>query len=95
MNTSMQMPERVQIEETEIANQGRYVLQPLEEGYGVTIGNALRRVLLSSIPGHAIVGVKIGNALHEFETIPGVVEDMCEIVLNLKEVRQCKSLCRF
>ena len=87
MNTSMQMPERVQIEETEIANQGRYVLQPLEEGYGVTIGNALRRVLLSSIPGHAIVGVKIGNALHEFETIPGVVEDMCEIVLNLKEVR--------
>jgi DNA-directed RNA polymerase subunit alpha len=83
----MQMPERVQIEETEIANQGRYVLQPLEEGYGVTIGNALRRVLLSSIPGHAIVGVKIGNALHEFETIPGVVEDMCEIVLNLKEVR--------
>jgi len=87
MNTSMQMPERVQIEETEIANQGRYVLQPLEEGYGVTIGNALRRVLLSSIPGHAIVGVKIGNVLHEFETIPGVVEDMCEIVLNLKEVR--------
>ena len=83
----MQMPERVQIEETEIANQGRYVLQPLEEGYGVTIGNALRRVLLSSIPGHAIVGVKIGNVLHEFETIPGVVEDMCEIVLNLKEVR--------
>ncbi|MEY3688616.1 MAG: hypothetical protein RIT37_178, partial [Bacteroidota bacterium] len=81
MNTSMQMPERVQIEETEIANQGRYVLQPLEEGYGVTIGNALRRVLLSSIPGHAIVGVKIGNVLHEFETIPGVVEDMCEIVL--------------
>ncbi|MFM8841070.1 MAG: DNA-directed RNA polymerase subunit alpha [bacterium] len=87
MNTSMQMPERVQIEETEIANQGRYVLQPLEEGYGVTIGNALRRVLLSSIPGHAIVGVKIGNVLHEFETIPGVVEDMCEIILNLKEVR--------
>ena len=87
MNTSMQMPERVQIEETELANQGRYVLQPLEEGYGVTIGNALRRVLLSSIPGHAIVGVKIGNVLHEFETIPGVVEDMCEIVLNLKEVR--------
>lgn len=49
MNTSMQMPERVQIEETEIANQGRYVLQPLEEGYGVTIGNALRRVLMQCI----------------------------------------------
>lgn len=87
MNTSMQMPERVHIEETDIAFKGRYVLQPLEEGYGVTIGNALRRVLLSSIPGHAIVGVKLGNVQHEFETIPGVVEDMCEIILNLKEVR--------
>jgi DNA-directed RNA polymerase subunit alpha len=87
MNTSMQMPERVQIEDTTIPNQGRYVLQPLEEGYGVTIGNALRRVLLSSIPGYAIAGVKLGNVLHEFETIPGVVEDMCEIILNLKELR--------
>jgi len=87
MNNQMQMPERVQIEETSDSNHGRFVLQPLEQGYGVTIGNSLRRILLSSIPGSAIVGIKISDILHEFETIPGVVEDVADIILNLKEVR--------
>ncbi len=83
----MQMPERVQIEESSSEFHGRFVLQPLEHGYGVTIGNSLRRVLLSSIPGSAIIGVKISDVLHEFQNIPGVKEDVSEIILNLKEVR--------
>lgn len=87
MNTQMQMPERLAAEQLGSEYHVQFTLNPLEEGYGVTIGNALRRVLLSSIPGTAIVGVKISDVLHEFQTIPGVVEDMCEIILNLKEVR--------
>ena len=84
----IQMPERVQLDEdTRTESFGRFVLQPLEEGYGTTIGNAFRRVLLASIPGSAITGVKIDGVLHEFQTIPGVTEDMAEIVLNLKEIR--------
>lgn len=82
----MQMPEKLQIEEIS-PNHCRFILQPLEQGYGVTIGNSFRRVLLSSIPGSAIIGVKITDVLHEFQTIPGVIEDMTEIILNLKEVR--------
>lgn len=87
MSISMQMPERVQIGEGSTSNHGKFVLQPLEGGYGTTIGNAFRRVLLSSIPGSAIVAVKVSGVLHEFQTIPGVTEDMCEIILNLKGVR--------
>lgn len=87
MNTQMQMPDRVQVEESSSEFHGRFVLQPLEQGYGVTIGNSLRRVLLSSVPGAAIIGVKITDVQHEFQTIPGVVEDVSEIILNLKEVR--------
>lgn len=87
MITQMQMPERMVAEQLGSEYHVEFTLNPLEEGYGVTIGNALRRVLLSSIPGTAIVGVKITDVLHEFQTIPGVVEDMCEIILNLKEVR--------
>ncbi len=84
----MQMPERVHLEEsTRTDSYGRFVLQPLEEGYGTTIGNSFRRVLLASIPGSAISAVKIEGVLHEFQTIPGVTEDMAEIVLNLKEIR--------
>ncbi len=83
----MQMPDRVQIDETSTDFHGRFILQPLEQGFGVTIGNSLRRVLLSSIPGSAIIGVKITDVLHEFQTIPGVLEDVSEIILNLKEVR--------
>ncbi len=87
MNTQMQMPDRVQIEESSSDFHGRFILQPLEQGYGVTIGNSIRRVLLSSIPGSAIIGLKISDILHEFQTITGVVEDVAEIILNLKEVR--------
>ncbi|MFN8360961.1 MAG: DNA-directed RNA polymerase subunit alpha [Candidatus Kapaibacterium sp.] len=85
--TPMQMPERVHIDESSSPYHGKFVLQPLEEGYGVTVGNALRRVLLSSTPGWAIIGMKISSVLHEFQTIPGVLEDVSEIILNLKEVR--------
>ena len=87
MNMQMQMPEGVVVEELGSAYHARFILNPLEEGYGTTIGNAFRRVLLSSIQGSSIVGVKISDVQHEFQTIPGVVEDMCEIILNLKEVR--------
>ena len=69
----MQMPERVHIDESSSPYHGKFVLQPLEEGYGVTVGNALRRVLLSSTPGWAIIGMKISSVLHEFQTIPGVL----------------------
>ncbi|MEW6701076.1 MAG: DNA-directed RNA polymerase subunit alpha [Bacteroidota bacterium] len=66
---------------------GRFVVQPLERGFAVTLGNALRRVLLSSLSGAAINAVKIEGVLHEFSTIPGVVEDVTEFILNLKKVR--------
>jgi len=65
---------------------GHFIIEPLERGFGVTIGNALRRTLLSSMPGYAIVAVKLENVLHEFTTIKGVIEDVPEIVLNLKQV---------
>lgn len=87
MNTQMQMPDRVILEETSAESHGRFIMQPLEPGFGVTIGNALRRILLSSIPGTAIIGLKITDVLHEFQTIQGVVEDTSEIILNLKEMR--------
>jgi DNA-directed RNA polymerase subunit alpha len=64
----------------------RLVVEPLERGFGTTLGNALRRVLLSSIPGAAVTSVKIEGVLHEFSTIPGVVEDVTQIILNLKEL---------
>ena len=68
-------------------NYGKFVCEPLERGYGITIGNSLRRILLSSLPGSAIKSVKIDGAEHEFTTIPNVVEDVPEIILNLKMVR--------
>lgn len=83
----MQMPERVQIEETSDPNTNKFILQPLEQGYGATLGNSFRRVILSSIPGSAIIGLKMTDVLHEFQTIPGVVEDVSDIILNLKDVR--------
>lgn len=66
---------------------GRFVVEPLERGYGTTLGNSLRRILLSSLPGYAVTSIKIDSVLHEFSTIPGVVEDTTEIILNLKELR--------
>lgn len=68
------------------SNYGKFVIEPLERGYGVTLGNSLRRVLLSSIPGAAITSVKIDKVLHEFSTIPGVKEDTTELLLNLKDL---------
>lgn len=89
MNLSLlKMPESVVIEESSYSNTfGRFTIQPLERGYGVTIGNSLRRVLLSSLPGAAINAIKIDGILHEFSTVPGVREDVTEIILNLKQVR--------
>ena len=65
---------------------GKFVIEPLERGYGTTLGNCMRRVLLSSLPGAAITSVKIDGILHEFSTIPGVKEDVTEIILNLKRL---------
>ncbi len=85
---TIQMPERVHLEEaTRSATFGRFTLQPLERGFGTTIGNSMRRVLLSSLPGFAITAIKVDGVQHEFSTIPGVVEDVPDIILNLKQVR--------
>ena len=72
------------VEKAEDNSFGRFVIEPLERGYGITLGNALRRVLLSSLPGAAVTAVKIDGILHEFSTAPGVVEDIADIILNLK-----------
>ena len=68
------------------SNYGKFVVEPLERGYGTTLGNSLRRILLSSLPGAAVTSVKIDGILHEFSTIPGVKEDVTEIILNLKQL---------
>lgn len=87
-NTNLKMPEGVVLDEaTYTASYGKFTLQPLERGYGVTLGNSLRRALLSSLSGAAIVAVKFSDVLHEFTTIPGVVEDVTEVILNLKQTR--------
>jgi len=80
------MPEKVVMEKADDFH-GLFEFKPLEKGYGVTIGNALRRILLSSLEGYAITGIKIPGVLHEFSTIAGVKEDVTEIILNLKQVR--------
>lgn len=83
---AFQMPEKVVMEKSDDFH-GFFTFKPLEKGYGVTIGNALRRILLSSLEGYAITGIRIPGVLHEFSTVEGVVEDVAEIVLNLKQVR--------
>ena len=84
----IKMPDGVVLDESSSKeNFGKFIVQPLERGFGVTLGNALRRVLLSSLTGAAINAVKIEGVLHEFSTIPGVVEDVTELILNLKKVR--------
>ena len=80
-------PKRLEIETTDPATYGKFECEPLERGFGITLGNALRRVLLSSLQGSAIVSVKVDGVLHEFSTIPGVLEDVTDVILNLKEVR--------
>ena len=78
---------RIEIEETSEDNKyARFVVEPLERGYGTTLGNSLRRIMLSSLPGTAVSFVKIKNVLHEFSSIPGVKEDVTEIIMNIKEL---------
>jgi DNA-directed RNA polymerase subunit alpha len=85
---TIQMPERIQLDDASYSNTfGRFIMQPLEKGFGVTIGNTMRRVLLSSLPGYAITAFKVDGVQHEFSTVPGVVEDVPDVVLNLKQVR--------
>jgi DNA-directed RNA polymerase subunit alpha len=81
-------PKSIEIDQrVTTATYGRFVAEPFERGYGATFGNALRRILLSSLPGYAITAVRIKGALHEFSSLPGVKEDVTDIILNLKEVR--------
>jgi DNA-directed RNA polymerase subunit alpha len=83
-----QMPESVVLDETtSTETYGKFIVQPLEKGYGVTIGNALRRVLLSSLPGFAITALRVEGIVHEFTTLPGIVDDVSDMILNLKQVR--------
>jgi DNA-directed RNA polymerase subunit alpha len=82
-----QKPKRLEVETETLSNTyGKFYAQPFERGFGTTIGNALRRVLLSSIEGAAITAVKIEGVLHEFSSLPGVVEDVTDIILNLKQI---------
>ena len=82
-----QRPKRLEFERETLTDRfGRFYAQPFERGFGTTVGNALRRVLLSSIEGAAVSAVKIDGVLHEFSPIPGVVEDATDIILNLKQV---------
>lgn len=83
---AFQMPEKVVMEKSDDFY-GQFEFKPLEKGYGVTIGNALRRILLSSLEGFAITSIRVPSVLHEFSTIEGVIEDVSEIILNLKMVR--------
>jgi DNA-directed RNA polymerase subunit alpha len=78
-------PEKVQV--TSSPSYGKFVCEPLERGFGLTVGNSLRRIILSSLYGAAIVSVKFDSVMHEFSVIPGVLEDVSELILNLKEVR--------
>lgn len=85
---NFQMPDAILKEESTYTETfGRFIVQPLERGYGVTLGNSLRRILISSLPGSAVIAIKVNDAPHEFTTLKGVVEDLSEIILNLKEVR--------
>ncbi|HEX9005976.1 MAG TPA: DNA-directed RNA polymerase subunit alpha [Bacteroidota bacterium] len=85
---TIQMPEKIQLDEaSRTSSFGRFIVQPLEKGFGVTLGNSMRRVLLSSLPGYAITAFRVDGVQHEFSTIPGVVEDVPDVVLNLKQVR--------
>ena len=85
---SLIRPKKIEVDErTHTRFYGEFTIQPLEKGFGITLGNSLRRVLLSSIRGAAIVSVRFDGVLHEFSTMPGVKEDITDIILNLKGVR--------
>ena len=84
---TLTMPKQLSPDSDNNDGYGKFVIEPLERGFGLTLGNALRRVLLSSLQGAAITAVRIDGVLHEFSTLPGVIEDVTEIILNLKQVR--------
>jgi DNA-directed RNA polymerase subunit alpha len=85
--TGLKRPRKVEFDEENVTDTyGKYVIEPFEQGFGLTIGNALRRVLLSSIEGSAITSVKVEDVLHEYSTVPNVLEDTTEILMNLKEI---------
>lgn len=87
-SSNLHMPEKLEVDATSFTNTyGKFILQPLEKGYGVTLGNAMRRVLLSSLNGSAFNAIQIKGVLHEFSTIEGMKEDVAELILNLKSVR--------
>jgi DNA-directed RNA polymerase subunit alpha len=86
--------ERPNIEVAEVSEDkkyGRFIVEPLERGYGITLGNSLRRIMLSSLPGAAVSQVKIEGVLHEFSPIPGVKEDVTEIIMNIKNLAICNN----
>ena len=82
----IEKPRIVCMDSPDDVSYGKYVVEPLERGYGTTLGNSLRRILLSSLPGTAATSIKIAGVQHEFSTIPGVKEDVTEIVLNVKRI---------
>ena len=96
-----QMPKRLDCDEsTYTETYGKFIAEPFEKGYGVTLGNSLRRILLSSIEGSAVTSIKIDGVRHEYSTIPGVMESVSEIILNVKNLvliskygREVKQMC--
>ena len=86
MMIEIEKPNITIVGESEDGKKGKFVIEPLERGFGTTLGNALRRVLLSSLPGYAVSSIRIDSALHEMSSIDGVTEDVTEIVLNVKGI---------
>jgi DNA-directed RNA polymerase subunit alpha len=84
---NLTMPKQIVPDAANTDGYGKFIIEPLERGFGLTLGNSLRRVLLSSLQGAAVTAVRIDGVLHEFSTLPGVIEDVTEIILNLKQVR--------
>ena len=82
----IEKPNITNVSESEDGTKGTFTIEPLERGFGITLGNSLRRIMLSSLPGYAVTNIKIDGVLHEFSTIPGVKEDVTEIVLNVKSI---------
>lgn len=82
----MEKPRIECVDKDQEKNYGKFIIEPLERGYGTTLGNSLRRVLLSSLPGAAVTSIKMDGLLHEFSTIPGVMEDTTELILNIKQI---------
>ena len=89
---NIEKPTIKMLHDNEKASEGRFVIELFERGYGTTLGNSLRRVLLSTLPGAAVTSIRIDGILHEFSTIPGVTEDVTEIILNIKRLMYVRVL---